>query len=79
MSGGRKLFEEIVEHSGLASWIGPGTVMRALKSIGVASPDVSQADDYRRALPQLKARMASYLPAHELDSRVQKIEALLKS
>jgi hypothetical protein len=73
----RELFESVCARSGLAAMIGPGTVQRALSSVGVASPDAALPDDYRRALPQLKQRMAFYLPPDELARRARDIEAVL--
>jgi hypothetical protein len=75
----RALFEAVIATSGLAASIGPGTVQRALVSVGVVFPDRARPEDYRRALPQLRARMAIYLPASEVDRRVSEIEALLSS
>ena len=78
MSGGRALFEEIVERSGLASFIGPGIIQRALNATGVSSPDRARLDDYRRALPQIRARMAVYLQPDQLEEHIQEIESLLR-
>jgi hypothetical protein len=72
------LFEQVVSHSGLAAHIGPGTVQRALASVGVLFPASARPEDFRRALPQLKARMAIYLPSGELERHMGKIESLLK-
>jgi hypothetical protein len=73
-----KLFDEVVARSGLATMIGPGTVQRALAAVGVASPDGAGPDDYRRALPQIKARMAVYLRPDEVARAIQEIESLLR-
>jgi hypothetical protein len=45
--------------------------------VGVASLDAARPDDYRRALPHLRQRMAFYLPPDELERRTRDIEALL--
>lgn len=74
---GRALFDGVCARSGLAAMIGPGTVQRALSSVGVASPELARPDDYRRALPQMRQRMAFYLPPEELEQRTLDIEALL--
>jgi hypothetical protein len=74
----RKLFEDVVSRTGLAAWIGPGAVQRALSSVGVFSKDLAGPDQYRRALPQLRARMAIYLQPEDLNRHIQEIEALLK-
>ncbi len=73
----RALFEEVVARSGLSAVIGPGAVQRALHAVGVDTPDAAGAGDYKRALPQLKARMAVYLPADEVERRIRDIEAAL--
>ena len=71
-----KLFEEVVGRTGLASFIGPGAVERALSSVGSSSAS-ARVDDYRRALPQLRSRMAIYLKPEEVERRVNEIESLL--
>jgi hypothetical protein len=79
MSGdGRKLFEQVVVRTGLASFIGPGAVERALGLVG-ATPDLATVDDYRRALPQLRGRMAIYLRPAELDRHLRELEELIRS
>ena len=77
MMAQKALFDAVASCSGLASWIGPGTVQRALSSVGISSFSDAVAADYRRAMPQLRARMAMYLPPAELDHRCRQIEALL--
>jgi hypothetical protein len=77
MTLGRVLFEKVVERTGLASFIGPGTVERALLAAGVESVEAATADDYRRAMPQLRRRMAVYLPPDGLERQVRKLEELL--
>ncbi|HWL86965.1 MAG TPA: hypothetical protein VNO21_14245 [Polyangiaceae bacterium] len=74
----RKLFHEVVVRTGLAPIIGPGTVGRALAAVGVASPDDARAEDYLRALPELRARMSIYLDADALEQRIRQIELHLK-
>jgi hypothetical protein len=76
MNAGRKLFEAVVERTGLASFIGPGAVVRALASVG-ALPDEATVDDYRRAMPQLRGRMSVYLNVSEVERHVRDIEELL--
>ena len=73
----KALFDAVASCSGLASWIGPGTVQRALSSVGVSSFSNAVAADYQRAMPQLRARMAMYLPPAELELRCRQLEALL--
>ena len=78
MSKSGNLFEDVVACSGLASWIAPGTVIRSLNTVGIKSPAAAHPDDYRRAIPQLKARMAMYLTVSEVEFHIQQIEALLR-
>jgi hypothetical protein len=73
---GRPLFERVVECTGLASFIGPGAVERALGTLGV-TPDLATLADYRRALPQLRGRMAIYLKPEELTRHVRELEDLI--
>jgi hypothetical protein len=71
-------FDEVVEATGLASFIGPGIVERALQSVGVAATGAARSNDYVRAMPQIRARMAMYLKPAELEERVRAIETVLK-
>lgn len=73
------LFEEVVRRSGLASWVGPGLLRRALQAVGVDEPMAARPEHYRRALPQLEARMAVYLKQDELVHRVAAIRRLFES
>jgi hypothetical protein len=73
------LFEEVVRRSGLASWVGPGLLRRALQAVGVDEVMSARSEHYRRALPQLEARMAVYLKPDELALRVAAIRRLLDS
>jgi hypothetical protein len=73
-----KLFEDIVARTGLASFIGPGVVKRALQSVGVYRIEDATRDDYRHALPVLRARMATYLSSEQLEGRFRDIGSLLR-
>jgi len=77
--GESTLFEEVVRRSGLASWVGPGLLRRALQAVGVDDPVVARSEHFRRALPQLEARMAVYLKPEELTQRVASIRRLVES
>jgi len=77
--GDSTLFEEVVRRSGLASWVGPGLLRRALQAVGVEEPNGARSEHYRRALPQLEARMAVYLKPDELAQRITSIRRLLES
>lgn len=73
------LFEEVVRRSGLATWVGPGLLRRALQAVGVEDPLAARSEHYRRALPQLEARMAVYLKPEELALRVGAIRRLVEA
>ena len=74
-----ELFEGVVQRSGLASWVGPGLLRRALHAVGVEHPEQARSEHFKRALPQLEARMAVYLKPEELALRVASIRRLLDS
>jgi len=74
-----ELFEEVVRRSGLAAWMGPGVLRRALQMVGVDAPQVARCEHFQRALPQLEARMAVYLQPAELAERVASIRVLLEA
>jgi hypothetical protein len=78
MKGQPSLFETVVTLTGLATFIGPGVVRRALQSVGVSAVEMATKEDYRRALPGLRARMATYLTDEQLDSRLHEIISLLR-
>jgi hypothetical protein len=72
------LFEGMVARTGLASFIGPGVVRRALNSVGIYRVEDATREDYIRALPALRARMATYLSSEQLDARLRDIGSLLR-
>ena len=78
MTSSLTLFEEIVARTGLATFIGPGVVQRALQSVGIYSFEVATVEDYRRALPALRARMATYLTEDQVEIRLREIMWLLR-
>ncbi|HEY5956307.1 MAG TPA: hypothetical protein VIV60_07135 [Polyangiaceae bacterium] len=78
MTDAEELFEEVVARTGLASFIGPGVVKRALQSVGVYRIEDATREDYRQALPVLRARMATYLSSEPLDARLRDIGSLLR-
>lgn len=73
------LFEEVVRRSGLASWVGPGLLRRALQAVGVEEAGAARSEHFKRALPQLEARMAVYLKPEDLAQRVASIRKLLET
>ena len=72
------LFDRVVAQTGLAAFIGPGLVRRALQSVGVSAVDAATPEDYRRALPAMRARMGTYLPSDEAEANVRAIAMMLK-
>jgi hypothetical protein len=79
MSVGKSLFDEIVDCAGLAAFIGPATVRRALATSGIANAEEAAPADFLRALPELKARMAIYLTTQEAEQRSREIAELLSA
>ncbi|MFO0587982.1 MAG: hypothetical protein U0441_10605 [Polyangiaceae bacterium] len=73
-TSGIELFEQVVALTGLASWVGPGLVQRALTSQAGVAKEAANVEHYRRALPQIRARMAAYVAIDEVDRRVKSIE-----
>jgi hypothetical protein len=59
--------------------VGPGLLRRALQAVGVDEVGTARSEHFRRALPQLEARMAVYLKPAELEERVASIRRLLGS
>ena len=78
MTDSPDLFEGMVARTGLASFIGPGVVRRALNSVGIYRVEDATREDYIRALPALRARMATYLSSEQLDARLRDIGSLLR-
>ncbi len=78
MTNAQELFEEVVARTGLASFIGAGVVRRALESVGISRVEDATRDDYRRAFPILRTRMATYLSGEQLEIRVRDISSLLR-
>jgi hypothetical protein len=77
--GEHDLFEGVVQRSGLASWVGPGLLRRALQAVGVEHVAAARSEHFRRALPQMEARMAVYLKPAELAHRLAAIRLFLDS
>lgn len=75
---GNKLVETVVELTGLASMLGPGTVHRALRDVG-ANPATATARDLMRALPNLAARLQAFQSRAEAAQNVERISTFLHS
>lgn len=72
----RALFEKICEMSGVSGVLAPGLVKRSLSDSG-ANVDTATADDYRRALPRLVARLRAYMSDEESQRRQRRIAGFL--
>jgi Ni,Fe-hydrogenase III large subunit len=70
------LFDQIVAICDVSFLIGPGLVRRALRDQH-EQVDTASIDSYRRALPNLQARLAAYLTPEEATQRCRKIAVLL--
>jgi hypothetical protein len=73
---GRALFQKVVEMCGVSGVLGPGLVRRALQN-GEAAPEDAGPEDYQQALPELRKRLATYLPPDEADRRLRRIAGML--
>lgn len=72
----QKLFDRVIELCGFSRVLGPGILRRALADEGV-DPQTATTDEYRRALPRLRARMTAYMSEDEAASRARRIAGLL--
>lgn len=70
------LFQKICEMSGVSAVLAPGMVRRSLVD-GGAHPDTATAEDYRRALPRLTARLKAYMSEDEAARRHRRIQGFL--
>ena len=70
------LFQKICEMSGVSAVLAPGMVRRSLVDSG-AHPDTASAEDYRRALPRLIARLRAYMSEEEASRRHRRIQGFL--
>jgi hypothetical protein len=75
--GVASLFDQVVQKTGLGEVIGPGTVERALETVG-STAEVATLDDYRRALDNIKGRMAAYMDPADVNRHVRAIEYVLR-
>jgi hypothetical protein len=72
-----ELFEEVVRLTGLAAFIGPSVVRRALAITSGVTIDQAMPEHYRQALPELRSRMSIYLKPEAAAERIREIETLL--
>ena len=70
------LLAKVLRLTGLSPLLAHGLVRRALEGVGV---DVQTAErsDYLRAIPQIRRRLALYLPRDEVEKRCVSIEKAL--
>ena len=71
------LFDQVVQRSGLSPVFAKGTIQRAFARIGVDTAKMKR-DDVERALPSIQAALAVFLPAQELQKRMQDIGRLAR-
>ena len=71
-----ELFNQVVRLCGLSSLLGPGTVRRALKEVG-ATEATATAEQYRKSLSQLEARIAIYRGTEEAAEAIKRIKSYL--
>jgi hypothetical protein len=71
------IFRRVTTLSGLSSFIGAGTIRRALEDVG-ASPSSASLAAWRSALLRIEARMCAYMPKDEVDRRVKAISSYLE-
>lgn len=70
------LLYRVIMESGLSSVIGPSTIARACKRVGVDAKTMSPSD-LKRALPTIRDTLGLFLTAEETERRVQAIATLV--
>ena len=70
------LLKRVAEICGFSEFVGPGAIRRALAAHG-ADPKTATPEHYRRALPELQARLQVYLSEDEATKRIREITTLL--
>lgn len=70
------LLYRVIMESGLSSVIGPSTIARACKRVGVDAKTMSPSD-LRRALPTIRDTLGLFLTPEETERRVQAIATLV--
>ncbi len=71
------LYDEVVELTGLSKIIAQGTIGRALEKVD-ASIDTATIDNYIEAMPELRRRIAGFLPSVETRKRLRDFERSLR-
>jgi DNA-binding response OmpR family regulator len=71
------LLYRVITESGLSNVIGPTTIVRACKRVGIDARTMSPAD-LKRALPTIRETLRLFLTAEETEQRVQAIASLVK-
>jgi hypothetical protein len=72
---GNTLLLRAVSALGFSPIIGPGLLRRALADAGVEASEAT-VDDYRRAFPEIEARVRAYIPT-EASARLQLLRGML--
>lgn len=72
---GERLFQRLVEVSGLSAIVGPMILRRALAAQGVLLPDLTSSH-VARLKPELERTLRIYLPADELAQAMSRIDEL---
>jgi DNA-binding response OmpR family regulator len=71
------LLYRVVMESGLSSVIGPTTIVRACKRVGIDARAMTAAD-LKRALPTIRETLGLFLTPEETEKRMQAIASLVK-
>ena len=74
----KRLYDEVVELTGLSRIIAQGTIGRALEKVN-AKIETATVDDYLDAMPELRKRIAGFLPSIETRQKLRDFEESLKA
>lgn len=73
----KQLYDEVVELTGLSTIIAQGTIGRALEKVN-ATIETATVVDYLEAMPELRKRIAGFLPTVETRRKLRDFERQLK-
>jgi len=73
-----ELFREVVDASGVAPVLAPGTVRRALRDVG-STPQTASTKIYLQALPSIRARLRAFMSPEEAGVAIDRIRNVLAS
>ena len=71
-----EFIQQVSEALGFSASIGPDVIRRALRDAGLPDDRPTPAD-CARALPQLEARLSTYLTEEDARSRLERLRAFL--